>query len=286
MLELATATPLDSPDELDLQTILAAWNSATERLQETHELLRGEVKRLTDELAAKNIELARQNRLADLGQMASHVAHEVRNGLVPMKLYLDLLVRRIAADSVSAEIAGKLGRGFLALETVVNDLLQFTAHRDPQLCEFCIGSLAVELCESLAPQLQAQKIETRVEIDYADRIHADPEMLRRALLNLVLNAIDVMPTGGMLTVRGRLNHDSYELQVADTGPGLADDVARRIFEPFFTTKSSGTGLGLAIVYRIAEVHGGAIAATNIAPRGAAFTLSIPQPSHEPSRSFA
>src|SRR6187401_3791875 len=100
--------PLPTLAELDLQTILQAWNSATERLQQTHELLRAEVKRLTDELEAKNRELARQNRLADLGQMASHVAHEVRNGLVPMKLYLDLLTRRIAGDAASRQIAGKL----------------------------------------------------------------------------------------------------------------------------------------------------------------------------------
>src|SRR6476659_6107913 len=88
-----------SHEDIDLHTILAAWNEATDRLQKTHESLRGEVRRLSDELESKNRELARKNRLADLGQMASHVAHEVRNSLVPMKLYLSLLRRRIAEDS-------------------------------------------------------------------------------------------------------------------------------------------------------------------------------------------
>ena len=79
----------------DLETILEAWQEATMRLQSTHESLRYEVSRLTDELEVKNRELARKNRLADLGQMASHVAHEVRNSLVPMTLYLSLLRRRL-----------------------------------------------------------------------------------------------------------------------------------------------------------------------------------------------
>ena len=102
---MATETPTDEPvilifptpqeplqpragDPLELQSILAAWTEATDRLQRTHETLQAEVRRLSDELEAKNRELARKNRLADLGQMAAHVAHEVRNSLVPMKLYL------------------------------------------------------------------------------------------------------------------------------------------------------------------------------------------------------
>src|SRR5688572_16871708 len=95
-------------DPLELQAILTAWNEATDRLQRTHETLRAEVRRLSDELEAKNRELARKNRLADLGQMASHVAHEVRNSLVPMKLYLSLLSRRLSDDSGSQDIFEKI----------------------------------------------------------------------------------------------------------------------------------------------------------------------------------
>ena len=93
--------------------MLAAWNTATVRLQETHEALRTEVRRLTDELEVKNRELARKNRLADLGQMASHIAHEVRNNLVPVTLYLSLLRRRRKDDSGSLDILEKLEPGAL-----------------------------------------------------------------------------------------------------------------------------------------------------------------------------
>ena len=86
-------------DDMELHAVLAAWHSATDRLQQTHEVLRREVRRLTEELEVKNRELARKNRLADLGQMASHVAHEVRNSLVPITLYLSLLRRQLAETS-------------------------------------------------------------------------------------------------------------------------------------------------------------------------------------------
>jgi len=261
--------------DVDLQTVLNAWNSATERLQQTHELLRAEVKRLTDELEAKNRELARQHRLADLGQMASHVAHEVRNGLVPMKLYLNLLSRRLVSDAASLEIAEKLGVGFAGLETVINDLLQFTSHRDPLLVEVDLAQMLRDLCESLAPQLAAQHICVSIAATDTLCCMADADMLRRGLLNLVLNAIDAMPAGGELLLAARNDGNAVQISVADSGPGLSADVARRIFEPFFTTKGKGTGLGLAIVYRIAEVHGGEIVAENRQGGGAIFTLSLP-----------
>src|SRR3977135_2758538 len=105
--------------DVDMQTILSAWNDATDRLRRTHETLRDEVRRLSDELESKNRELARKNRLADLGQMASHVAHEVRNSLVPMKLYLSLLKRRIDDDRGSVDVLDKVTAGFTALEATV-----------------------------------------------------------------------------------------------------------------------------------------------------------------------
>ena len=111
--------------------MLAAWHTATVRLERTHETLCAEVARLTKELEIKNRELARKNRLADLGQMASHVAHEVRNNLVPVSLYMSLLRRRLSDDSGSLDILAKVEAGFAALDVTVNDLLNFTAHRSP-----------------------------------------------------------------------------------------------------------------------------------------------------------
>lgn len=261
----------------DLETVLAAWHTATLRLEETHRMLREEVRRLTDELEVKNRELARKNRLADLGQMASHIAHEVRNNLVPLTLYLSLLRRRISEDAGSVDVLDKITAGLTDLDATVNDLLHFTSDRDPRLRTFPLRKLIESVCSSLAPQLSAQKIELVTDVPRDQLVTADEDMLRRAVFNLALNALDAMPDGGTLVVTSSGGRDGVELEIADSGPGLSEDAMQRAFEPFFTTKCGGTGLGLAIVYRIAEVHGGDVTAANCPEGGAAFTLRIPSP---------
>ena len=264
----------------DLEAVLDAWHTATVRLEQTHEALREEVRRLTDELEVKNRELARKKRLADLGQMASHVAHEVRNNLVPVTLYLSLLRRRVSDDQGSLDVLLKIEAGFAALNVTVNDLLHFTSERDPQLQSFPVAKLVEEVYGTLAPQLSAQSIRTRNKVDTRLCVTADRDMLRRAVLNLVLNAVDAMPEGGTLSVSTASRPTGIDLVVADTGHGLSEEAQRRAFEPFFTTKRGGTGLGLAIVYRIAEVHGGRIAAANAPSGGAVFTFTLPRPIQE------
>jgi len=263
-------------ENADMQAILAAWHTATVRLEQTHAVLREEVGRLTQELEIKNRELARKNRLADLGQMASHVAHEVRNNLVPVTLYLSLLRRRVVADPGSMEVVEKIAAGFTAVESTVHDLLHFTSDRDPHWQYFNVRELVDDVRASLAPQLAAQSIEAWLDIPPELTIRADREMLRRALLNLTLNALDAMPDGGRLCVTAEQATDGVALTLSDTGPGLSEEALGRAFEPFFTTKRGGTGLGLAIIYRIAEAHGGEVHVCNGPEGGARFTLRIPQ----------
>jgi signal transduction histidine kinase len=270
-------------DDLDLQTILAAWNEATDRLQHTHQALSAEVRRLSDELDLKNRELARKNRLADLGQMASHVAHEVRNSLVPMKLYLSLLRRRIESDRGSLDIVDKVMAGFTALEATVGDLLHFSSQRDPRRERLDVAALLRDVLHSLQPQLAAQNIRAHVDCPCGLFALADCDMLRRAILNLLLNALDALPAGGELVITACRTRSGLEIEIADSGPGVPAPLLDRLFEPFFTTKGGGTGLGLAIVERIAIAHGGRATVANCADGGAAFTLIIPQQSHVPER---
>jgi len=265
------------PDEhANLETVLAAWHTATLRLERTHETLCAEVARLTKELELKNRELARKNRLADLGQMASHVAHEVRNSLMPVSLYMSLLRRRLSDDTGSLDIMAKVEAGFAALDVTVNDLLNFTAHRNPQWQTFVVGDLVDEVCDSVGPQLEAQMVDVEIDVPPQTLLTADREMVRRALLNLVLNAVDAMPEGGDLVITSYEGSRGFELEVADSGPGLSAEDQRRVFEPFYTTKPHGTGLGLAVVYHVAEAHGGTVTAANCPEGGAAFTIRFPR----------
>ena len=272
--------PVTVHNSTDLETVLAAWHTATVRLEQTHEALRAEVRRLTDELEIKNRELARKNRLADLGQMASHIAHEVRNNLVPVTLYLSLLRRRIQEDPGSLEVLEKIEAGFTALDVTVNDLLNFTSDRDPQWQTFPVGKLVDDVYASLAPQFSAQSIEVVTDVAEDQVITADRDMLRRAVLNLTLNALDAMPDGGQLTISAHPGRQGVELKIADTGPGLSEESMQRAFEPFYTTKRGGNGLGLAIIYRISEVHSGEVSVANNPEGGAVFSLYIPDQASE------
>lgn len=258
----------------DLETVLAAWHGATVRLEQTHEALRCEVQRLTDELEIKNRELARKNRLADLGQMASHIAHEVRNNLVPVALYMSILRRRIADDLDAIGVFDKVETGLTSLKATVNDLLSFAAERDPQLVTVHLLPLLDEVFVSLAPQLAAQSVKLTLDIPNGLTALADRDMLRRAALNLVLNALDAMPEGGRLAVRAWQEASTVALEVADSGPGLTEESRRRAFEPFYTTKPTGTGLGLAIVYRMTESQGGSVSIENPVGGGAAFVIRL------------
>lgn len=269
-------TQITAPDVPcgDLEVVLAAWHGATERLQKTHEVLCGEVRRLTCELAAKNRELARKNRLADLGQMASHVAHEVRNGLSPVTLYLSWLRRRLADDPDGLRIIDRLEAGCTEVQTMVSDMLSFAADREPNWRRFAVRDLIDELLDNLAPQFSAHQIIVRTDIP-ATTIWADRDLLRRALINLLLNAVDVMPHGGGIWITACNCNGALEIEVADSGPGLSEEAAARVFEPFFTTKTEGAGLGLAIVQRVVEAHEGDAYVKNCPEGGAAFVLRIP-----------
>lgn len=275
--DVAAALPAALAADVDLRTILDAWNEATDRLQHTHEALAAEVRRLSDELEAKNRQLAKKNRLADLGQMAAHVAHEVRNSLVPMKLYLSLLRRRIDGDFGSVDVLDKVTAGFTALEATVGDLLHFSSQRDPRRERVQLFGVIDEMVRSLEPQLLAQNIRASVDCPATFSAFVDREMLRRSLLNLVLNSLDALPAGGELVITVCQTAAGVEIEVADSGPGVPSPLAERLFEPFFTTKATGTGLGLAIVERIAAAHGGRVTVANCPEGGAAFTMVFPQP---------
>ena len=270
----AAVLDLEQPTLAD---ILAAWNDATLRLEQTHETLQAEVARLTDELDAKNRELARQNRLADLGRMAAHVAHEVRNSLVPVTLYMSLLRRRLSDDSGSLDILTKVEAGFTALDATVNDLLNFTSQSRTAVADrsSCRTSWR-RCCDSLAPQFEAQGDRGRLDVpphtvvtarprdDAAGHSQSGAQRHRRDA--------DVAATSWSLrtTVAAGWNWKS-----PTAGRACLRRTCAKVFDPFFTTKATGTGLGLSIVHRIVEAHGGRVTAVNCPEGGAAFTIELP-----------
>ncbi|MEN6459404.1 MAG: HAMP domain-containing sensor histidine kinase [Thermoguttaceae bacterium] len=142
---------------------------------------------------------------------------------------------------------------------------------------FALRSLVEEVVQSLALRLDAQAIETTLDIPWNQMLTADREMLRRAVRNLVLNAAAAMPDGGSLVVTSASTPDAVELEIADSGPSMSDEGRRHAFDLVGIDERGATGCTLAIVRRIAEFHGGSLSVANCPDGGVALTLRVPHP---------
>jgi signal transduction histidine kinase len=149
----------------------------------------------------------------------------------------------------------------------------------PQLQPVAINELVTKTMRFMEPQFEAPgraAIRTHLELaPEMPRIQADADLLRRALQNLVLNAVDAMGSGGTLTVRTAATADAVQISVSDTGSGLTPEECERLFTPYYTTKHHGTGLGLAIVQSVVSDHGGNVAVQSEPGRGATFVITLP-----------
>ncbi len=275
----AITTISSKMDPGELEGILEAYNEVTERLKQSHEMLRAEVSRLRDQLDEKNKELARRERLAALGEMAAGVAHEIRNPVGGIGLYASLLVKDLSDRPRSEEIAKKIGAGVKKVECIISDILAFARGAEPELLPTNLWALVERLLVQISPQARVANVSVEVEDSLRNLlVRCDELQVERALLNLIYNAIDATnPEGVVRLFKGGVHEDGklVGIVVADDGPGLAEENIQRVFNPFFTTKDSGTGLGLAIVHRIAEAHGGWISVENGVEGGARFELTLP-----------
>ncbi|MEM8739580.1 MAG: ATP-binding protein [Planctomycetota bacterium] len=290
----------------DLAEVLQAYSAVAERLQASHETLQNQVAQLHRELAAKNAQLERSKRLSALGEMAAGIAHEIRNPLAAIQLYAEMVAddltparRDPRSLGFAADNTAKIASAVRGLSAIVNDVLSFARQLEPRTRPLDPRPLIQRVLDAHRPALEAHGIAVDLRVD-TPTLHADPDLLHQALLNLVRNATDAMapppedapeeasdqnpdftdqaPDQTPAPRRLSLAVSADQIVVADTGPGLPDHAAERIFNPFFTTRSTGTGLGLAIVHRIVDAHGGAISVQNHPDHGGAvFTLKLPAP---------
>jgi two-component system sensor histidine kinase HydH len=271
----ATQLPVDARSQRieELGRIIMAYSELTERLQESHEQLKGQVVKLRGELSEKNRMLERRNRLAALGEMAAGLAHEIRNPLGGIQLYAGLLGQDVADRPESVQVVKKITNGVKRLEWLVSQVLQFTREMRPSIRDCDLAEVVNDAMELAEPKAAGVKLEVEGPLSLAVKI--DPNMLGQAVLNLVLNAVEAQPDGGGVKIRyGSLDGAQFWMEIVDRGPGIPADALDRIFNPFFTTKDHGTGLGLAIVHRIIESHDGTISATNMSGGGARFEIRM------------
>jgi signal transduction histidine kinase len=221
-------------------------------------------------------ELLRAEQLSAVGQLAASVAHEVRNPLTSVKLLVEGALRPRDPKPLREEDLRVIHGEVVRLEQTVQAFLDFA--RPPALkrvtCDLrdVVGQ-AVELVRA-----RARQIGVGVEVACGGEpvpVEIDRGQFTTVLVNLFLNALDAMPRGGRLELTLSAADGGYRLDVADSGSGIAPEIADRLFTPFVSTKPTGTGLGLVISRRIVEEHGGSLTAANRPSGGACFSITLP-----------
>jgi nitrogen fixation/metabolism regulation signal transduction histidine kinase len=241
--------------------------------------------RMTAELLAQKERLVQTERVAAWRELARRLAHELKNPLFPLQLTVENLVRARAQspeqfDEVFQESSSTLLAEISNLKTIIGRFSEFSKMPHPQLQAIQVNEILRVVVKLYRAQLRAPgraAIDCRLELDESvGTIAADPDLLHRALSNLVLNAMDAMPNGGTLRVRSRRDDAKAIVEIADTGSGLTREECERIFTPYYTSKQHGTGLGLAIVQSVVSDHGGRISVQSEPGRGTTFVIELPQ----------
>ena len=216
--------------------------------------------------------------LASLGTLTATVAHELRNLLGGIELQATLVAEQCANDGDLAPLTGRLLGGIKRLHTVAGNLLSVARQRPAVTSDAPLDLIQVltEVVDGAALSLPGTgiRIESAFELAKAP-VLGESEPLRQAFLNLVLNAVQAMPEGGVLTVAARRLGDSVVVDVRDTGVGMDRATLRRAFDPFFTTRPRGTGLGLAVVREVVESHQARVRVISRPGRGTTFRLTFP-----------
>jgi signal transduction histidine kinase len=222
-------------------------------------------------------------QLVVLGEMAGGLAHEIKNPLAGIKASMEVLSMDTTLAEENRDVLLKGVEQIKRIEVLLKGLLNFARPPKPDFMPVDVNSV-LDITIGLAlrhPQFAARDSKTITVIKNYDRhlpkTMADPQQLQQVFLNLLLNAADAMPDGGMITVEtSRPNTGlSLHIQIVDTGAGIDEAVVDKIFQPFFTTKPHGTGLGLAITKRLIEQHGGSINVKNNHAKGVAFMITLP-----------
>ena len=261
-------------DASDLAVLMTSFTEVTAKLEATHRSLRAEVVRLNDDLRDANERLARSRRLAALGEMAAGIAHEIRNPLGSISLYVNLLEQDLRETPEQLNTARKINTAVRRLDAIVSDVLCFSRELRPRLAHANAAVLmdrAIDLSIPESSTLREKVNITRSCSPGGVELTCDPGLVQQALVNIIRNAIEaatesgvVQPSVALAATLRPLGEPSPEvvLSVEDNGPGVTDEVIERMFNPFFTTREVGTGLGLSIVHRIVDAHGGRVEVGN------------------------
>lgn len=232
------------------------------------------------ELRRLQTELVQSEKLALVGKMSSAVAHELRNPLVPIGGFANLIFKRLGDESPLRKYAGIIVREIDRLEKLLHNILYFTKDKRPELKPCNLNDIINDLLFFYKDTFEEHNIGLSIDLSpELPLVSLDHSLIKQALINVIINAIQAMEAGGVLTVESRLKRGRDTLSavviVTDTGPGIPNEIMDKIFDPFYTTKIRGLGLGLSLTRGIVESHGGEIKVESAEGRGSTFTIVLP-----------
>jgi signal transduction histidine kinase len=222
-------------------------------------------------------EMVQNERLSAVGRMSSTILHDIRGPMGTVRLYAELIKQGSGARK-PAEMADAMIRQIDSLNALAQDTLDFAKGVSNLRLETVeLGPTLNRLLNVLEADMASHSITLVRSFDYTGTCTLDVDKLARVLYNLTGNAADVMPDGGTMTIRTRAQEGFIAIEVADSGPGIPDEIRTRLFEPFFTHgKKHGTGLGLSIVKKIVEDHHGRVEVESTSGQGATFRVLYPR----------
>ncbi len=245
-----------------------------QKTREFNELLEYKIAEATAEIEEKHRQLAHSQKLAAIGELATGVAHEVRNPLSGIGLALELMMDETENEEhkqTMDEVLHEISR----LERIVKGLFDLGHPKSLQLMECGPNDIVERALNLVLKKAKAKGVLIKKELSCANTFYVDHEQIEQVILNLLINSIDATGSFGEVTVGTRCGNGSIEIEVSDTGCGIPDDETERILQPFYSTKETGTGLGLAISSRIVEAHKGKIHISSKVGEGSTFVVEIP-----------
>ena len=224
-----------------------------------------------------NRQLQTADRLTAISRISGGVAHEVKNPLNAILLHVEVARAKLAkGDGNVAPEMEIIAREILRLDRVVRTFLDFSRPVELKLASMPVHQLVSEIVDLARPQAAAGNIQIMVkqEAEGVD-VRVDRDLMKQAVLNVVVNAMQAMPQGGELKFQSSVKDDTAEIQVSDTGTGIPPELRDKIFRLYFSTKNKGSGIGLAMTFRIVQLHDGTIDFTSEPEKGTTFLISLP-----------
>jgi hypothetical protein len=237
--------------------------------------LQKRVREKTDALQRAQSEIAQSEKLAALGYLSAGMAHEIRNPLNSISLFIQLM-RQNSTDPELLDYQGKILKEIDRIDDIIRKLLDASRRTRTITSDVAIDRVIDNALEVFSPQIETGKIRvTRSCCEAPPPIKADPVELEQVFTNLFLNALDAMQSGGNLDIQVCEENGRVVVRVGDSGSGIAADTLPFIFDPFFSTKTRGSGMGLPVVQRIARIYEGNIAVEKTSATGTVFRLDFP-----------